>query len=81
MEGIRIFKKRFHFLNLQYVSECWITTPTQKPQIGHKSTQKVLRPYTGFCVGLTKTCLGVSEIWPPYTSCRIALTATAHISK
>ena len=34
----------------------------------------MVRPYTGFCVGLTKTCVGVSETWPPYTSSRIALT-------
>ena len=74
MEGIRIFKKRFHFLSLQYVGEFSITTPAQKSHFGQKSTPKVVRPYTGFCVGLTKTCVGVSETWPPYTSCRIALT-------
>ena len=34
----------------------------------------MVQPYTGFCVGLTKTCVGVSETWPPYTSSRIALT-------
>ena len=74
MEGIRIFKKRFHFLILQYVGEFPITTPAQKSHFGQKSTPKVVRPYTGFCVGLTKTCVGVSETWPPYTSSRIALT-------
>ena len=73
MEGIRIFKKRFHYLILQYVGEFSITTPAQKSQFGQKSTPKVVRPYTGFCVGLTNTCLGVTETWPPYTSSRKAL--------
>ena len=74
MEGIRIFKKRFHFLILQYVGEFSIKTPAQKSHFGQKSTPKVVQPYTSFCVGLTKTCVGVSETWPPYTSSRIALT-------
>ena len=79
MEGIRIFKKRFHFLILQYVGEFPITTPAQKSHFGQKSTPKVVRPYTGSCVGLTKTCVGVSETWPPYTSSRIALTVITPI--
>ena len=79
MEGIRIFKKRFHFLSLQYVGEFSITTPAQKSHFGQKSTPKVVRPYTSFCVGLTKTCVGVSETWQPYTSSRIALTVNAGV--
>ena len=64
----------FQFLILQCFVEFSIMTPFKKWQLGQNCTKKMVRPYTGFCVGRKKTLEEVLETQSPCTTFDIVLT-------